>query len=457
MTNVEAGQTGRSALSDVESIRNAESGSVELSVSNRTSPWTLVKDSAIFASGNLLATVFRLVGGLLTSRLVDPSVLGLFNGIGLVLGYVPLLNAGVSAGLNRELPYLVGKEDRARAAVLASVAQCWLLLAAGICVAGLLCVAGWQLYHGQFQLALGWASFTIPVFGLFYGQFYLQILYFTHGRFPRISYITVLVAAAGVVTVVFVWWLDFMGLCIRGVLVAALMLALLWKWRPLSVRPRWSWPDLRVLVTTGVPIYLVGQLYAWWAVFNSTLVLTYAGTRGLGLYALANMAGPMVALLPQAISQVVYPKMSEEYGRTGRVRPLVRMAVWPTLVNVAVTLVAVGAGWILMPPVVKFLLPKYVEGIPAAQWALVATAFMALTPVNSVFNVVKKQGRYGIAIALGIVVYFAALQWIIRDGVFLESFPQAMIVGRLAFVLVCYGLIWNMVAVSKSDRSRSNL
>ena len=424
---------------------------------SRTSPRDLIRNSTIFASGNLLATVFRLAGGLLTSRLVDPSVLGLFNGIGLVLGYAPLLNAGISAGLNRELPYLVGKGERARAAVLASVAQCWLLLAAGICVAGLLCIAGWQLFHGRFQLALGWASFTIPVFGTLYGQYYLRILYVTHGRFPRLSYITVLVAAAGVVTVVFVWWLDFTGLCIRGILVAVLMLALFWKWRPLSVRPRWSWTDLRVLVTTGMPIYLVGQLYACWAVLNSTLVLTYAGTRGLGLYALANMAGSMVALLPQAISQVVYPKMSEEYGRTGgRLRPLVQMAVWPTLVNVMVTLFAVAAGWILMPPVVEFLLPKYVEGIPAAQWALAATAFMALTPVNSVFNVVKKQGRYGIAIALGIVVYFAALQWIIRDGVLLESFPQAMIVGRLAFVLVCYGLIWNMVVVSKSVKSINN-
>jgi len=409
------------------------------------SAFSLIRVSAIFASGNLLATVFRLLGGVLTSRLVDPSVLGLFNGIGLVRGYAPFLQGGVANGLNRELPYLVGKGEKERARDLAAVAQSWLLLVAAVGVVALLAVAAWHLAHGNWQMALGWASFTVPVFGVLYGQFYLRILYATHGRFPRLSFITVLVSAAGVVAVALVWWLGFAGLCLRGVVVAGLMLALLWKWRPLSVRPRWRWKDLRLLVKTGVPIFAVGQLAAWWPVLDSTLVLKCAGTRGLGLYALANMAGPVVALLPQAMGQVVYPKMSEEYGRTGRLRPLVRMAVGPTLVTVAATLAAVAAGWVLIPPVTRVLLPKYLDGVPAAQWSLVATAVMALAPVNNVFNVVKKQGRYGLAIAFAMVTYYATLRWLIRDGVSLQAFPQALAVGRLTLVGGCYGLIGALV------------
>jgi len=411
---------------------------------------SLVQTATIFASGNLLATFFRLVGGVLTSRLVDPSVLGLFNGIGLVRGYAPFLQAGVANGLNRELPYLVGKGEKNRAEDLASVAQWWLLLTAGVGIAALLGVAAWHLAQGRYQLALGWASFTVPVFGVLYGQFYLRILYATHGRFPRLSFITVLVSAAGVVTVVFVWWLGFVGLCVRGVLVAALMLGLLWKWKPLTVKPTWRWPDFRLLVATGVPIFLVGQLAAWWPVLDSTLVLKYAGTRGLGLYALANMAGPLVSLLPKAMGQVVYPAMAREYGRTGQIRPLVRLAVGPTLVNVGATGVAVAAGWYLIPPVTRFVLPKYVEGIAAARWMLVATAVTALTPVNNIFNVVKKQGRYGAAILGGIAVYLLALLWMIGPDLRLDCFPRALVAGRLAFVAFCYCLVWGLI---RSERS----
>ncbi len=418
----------------------------------RATSWSLIRVSAIFASGNLLATVFRLAGGVLTSRLVDPSVLGLFNGIGLVRGYAPFLQGGVANGLNRELPYLVGKGERERALELASAAQAWLLVTAGAAVAVLLGVAGWQLFRGQWQLALGWASFTVPVFGILYGQFYLRILYATHGRFPRLSFITVLVSAAGVITVALVWWGGFVGLCLRGIAVAALMLGLLWRWRPLKVCPRWRLRDLRLLATTGVPIFLVGQLAAWWPVLDSTLVLKFTGTRGLGLYALATMVGPVVGLLPQAMGQVVYPKMSEEYGRTGRLGPLIRMAIGPTLVTVAATLAAVAAGWFLIPPVARLLLPKYVEGIPAAQWSLAAAGIRAFSPVNNVFNVIKKQGRYGAAIAAGILAYYGALRWLIRDGVDLVAFPQAMVVGRVVFFLLCYGMILFMVLRDRGEQ-----
>lgn len=404
-------------------------------------PPSLVRVSAIFAGGNLVATVLRLLAGILTSRAVDPSILGLFNGIGLVRGYAPFLQAGVSNGLNRELPYFVGKGDRKQAEALAATAQAWVFLVSSGAVLILFGVAGWNVVHGRYELALGWALFIFPVIGVLFGDFYLRVLYATHGQFPRLSFITVLVAGASVVTVALVWWLGFTGLCLRVALIAVLMLGLLWHWCPLRIRPRWRWQDLRLLFATGIPIFAVGQLAAWWSVLDSTLVLAYAGTQGLGLYALANMAGPTVALLPQAMSNVVYPRMSEEYGKTERVGPLVRMVAMPTLLTTAVTGVVVVVGWVLTPPVVRFILPKYVEGIPAAQWSIVAISALALSPVNNIFNVVKKQGRYGLAILTGMGIYFITLKWLIRDGVSLEAFPQAMAAGRFAFVVVCYVLI----------------
>ena len=53
------------------------------------------------AGGNIVNFCLRLIGGVLQARFVSPSVLGLFNGIGLVLGYVPFLQLGILNGLNR--------------------------------------------------------------------------------------------------------------------------------------------------------------------------------------------------------------------------------------------------------------------------------------------------------------------------------------------------------------------
>ena len=67
------------------------------------------------AGGNLVAMGMRLAGGILLGRLVEPSTLGLFAGIGLVLGYASIAQMGVLNGVNRELPYHMGRGDIARA------------------------------------------------------------------------------------------------------------------------------------------------------------------------------------------------------------------------------------------------------------------------------------------------------------------------------------------------------
>jgi O-antigen/teichoic acid export membrane protein len=153
------------------------------------------------------------------------------------------------------------------------------------------------------------------------------------------------------------------------------------------------------------------------------------------------MAGPTVAMLPQALGQVVYPRMSEQYGQTGKIVDLIRMVATPIAITFGFTLLVVTVAWFAIPPAVSLILPKYVEGTQAAQWSVAAVLITALTPVNNVFNVVKKQGRYGIAMLVGIASYYGVLRWLIREEVHLDAFPQAMLAGRTAFVVVCYVLV----------------
>lgn len=411
---------------------------------SRSTP-SVIRAAGLFAGSNLVTMALRIVGGVLTSRFVDPVVLGQYNGIGLVNGYAPFLQAGVSNGLNRDLPYTLGMGDTARAQGLAAAAQWWSLCVAVVASGALALVGIWQVMLGRFDLAAGWWSFSIVVFGTLFGQGYLNALFRTSGDFGVLARVHLIGGVFALALVVLVWWLEWWGLCLRGLLVAAIGLALLWRARPLRVMPTYDSSVLLSLARTGLPIMAVGQAYMWWSTLNSTLVLRYAGTEGLGLYAIANLAGPAVLLLTGAFGQVIYPRMSEEFGRSGRVRDLVRLSLGPTVVSVAATSVAVTAAWFILPAFVELVLPKYTAGIGAAQWAVVAAGLMAIAPVNNVFNVVKKQGRYGAAILFGIGVYVASLQFLMRGGVDLIDFPCALLVGRVAFLVACGAMIIEMM------------
>jgi O-antigen/teichoic acid export membrane protein len=394
--------------------------------------------TAIFAGGNFLSTLLRMAGGLLTARVVEPAVLGLFNGMGLVLGYAPFLQLGILNGLNRELPYYAGQGDQRRVHELAAAAQAWALAVGGLVALGLLGVSVWQVWQGDLTQAAGWATYAVGALVLFYGQYYLQITYRTRHDFARLALIQVGQNGAALVLVLLVWWLSFYGLCLRSLVVGAVFIGLLWRWRPVRVNPSWRWADLKHLLKIGAPIFGVGQLYAWWAVLDSTLVLKYLGVEGLGLYALALMAGPAMQMLPDALSQITYPRMAEQYGRNRRVNDLCQLVqrpiLWMALAMVPLVIVA----WLAVPALIDFFLPKYAGGIAAAQWSLVAAGLMSLAPICNTFNVVKRQDLYVVAIALGIAAYFGALLWFTRQEVSLAAFPQAMVVGKIVFLGLSY-------------------
>jgi O-antigen/teichoic acid export membrane protein len=64
-----------------------------------------------FSSSQLIFNALTLVSGFLVVKLVDPKTYGSFAGYQVYLGYILLMHGGILNGLNRELPYLLGKGD----------------------------------------------------------------------------------------------------------------------------------------------------------------------------------------------------------------------------------------------------------------------------------------------------------------------------------------------------------
>ena len=104
--------------------------------------------------------------------------------------------------------------------------------------------------------------------------------------------------------------------------------------------------------------------------------------------------------------QVIYPRMAEQYGRTGKLKDLFRMTVKPMLAECAWhgsarrrRLVADAPGRD------SLLLPKYVAGVPAMRWWLLPPLLLRFTPVNHVFVVAQAARPLRVAMLLGMGAY----------------------------------------------------
>ena len=391
------------------------------------------------AGGNILASVFSQIGGILAARFAGVAAFGLFQTIGIVQGYARFAQLGIGNGLNRELPYFIGKGDHQRVKALAAAAQAWILIVSLVSGTCMLLLAGWHLAGGDGWRAAGWGTYAVLMFTLFYGQFYLQVTYRTGHDFARLAMANVVQNGLALVLVVLVAVWSFYGLCLRGIISGLAGVAVLYYWRPVRVGPKWNFSHLKHLFIIGAPIFGVGELYSWWVCYLSrTLVLAYLGFNSVGLYSLVLQAAQAVEILPAAVTQVIYPRMSEKYGRTGKIQGLLGMTVKPIALTAMGMVLFIALAWWLVEPAMRLVLPAFTDAIPAMRWGILIPFLSSFAPVNLVFNVVRRQDLYAIAIILGMLSYGGCLLWLVRGGATLVAFPQAMLVGQAVFMLLCY-------------------
>jgi len=162
----------------------------------------------------------------------------------------------------------------------------------------------------------------------------------------------------------------------------------------------------------------------------------------MGLYAMVVITSKAMMALPMALSQVIYPRMAELFGRGGVIGDLFRITIKPMFLSAVCMVTLAVIAWCLVEPVTRILFPKYVEAVPAMQWALLQPVIMCFAPINNVFNVIRQQKLYLGAILFGMAIYGVSLMGLIHGGLSLVVFPQAMLIGYTAFLTACYGFLY---------------
>lgn len=400
---------------------------------------------SVFAGGKILSTFLRMMGGFLATRFVDPSDMGTFNGIGLSQTYAGLLQLGIVNGLNRELPYFLGKGDQERAHKLTSVTQYWITIIGGLSFSILFSVGLYKLFIGKYDLAFGWMAYAVSVFFMFYCDRYLMATFRTNKEFNKLAYIDVLQSVSNIGAVVFVKFFGFFGLCLRLLSMTGTNAFFLWKWRPIRVKSYWDFNEFKHLFKIGFPNLIVGQSNVIWGAINSTLLLAWLGNTSLGLYSLAILTSSTLMIVPQSLSQILFPRLSEMIGKGNDLKQLFKFILKPAIFVTLAMVPVVLIGWWALPFFAEKLLPKYVEGVEAAQWALLQVLVLSTASVNNIFSVIKRQDLYLTAAGFGFLAFYLFIYFMKDKGLSLVNFSQAMLLGKSVFMSLSYIFMWYLL------------
>jgi O-antigen/teichoic acid export membrane protein len=406
-----------------------------------------------FFSGSLAASALSVLATLLVTRWTPPQELGTWNFALLISTYLSALQAGVFNGLNRQLPYYLGRGDTSAFERAANAAHGWgLALSVASAVATLALAAAFALHHEMTN-----AGTTLAIGAVVSCSWFLQLLtvgYSGTSKFSALARKNAVNAAAGVPMALLAYGLGYAGLLIRAAAMAVLNIVLLGRNRPLKSHPRWDPGALWALGRIGLPIWLIGQLSA--AFMTLDRVVLADSSEALGFYSIAAQFGALALMVPTAFNAVHYPQMARTYGASHLARPLWRHAARAALPSAACGLALWVPSWFLIPIFVEHVLPAYAPGIAAARWAALTGVAMAPSIFGNLFNLLGRQDLYLLCSAAGLAAFVSA--WYVLTRVLhmphLVSAAQCMLAGT--FVTSMSSALLAFVLCRRHDAARAS-
>jgi O-antigen/teichoic acid export membrane protein len=285
--------------------------------------------------------------------------------------------AGVNNGLSRDLPYYIGKSDDKTSRLLASTALMYLIGAGAlVLVGGCGCLVAF--HNSEKKVLFAIAVVTVLILFTFYTN-YLVVTFRSSQSFRNLTKVRLAEGLCGLATIPLFYFLGYNGMLIRVIVVAGIVVALMHLMRPIRVLPLWDWNSFLLLLKTGVPIFLLDYLASSASTCDRLVLLRLGGVTVVGYYAVALVAREATEVVPRALGEYVYPRMSHSYGEHGDLLRLWKMALKSSILAVAIMIPLAVAGWFLMPLVVSKLFPKYAQAVTAAQLLLVAAVFSGAT------------------------------------------------------------------------------
>lgn len=385
-----------------------------------------------FASAQIISNFLRLLSGFLVVRFIEPEIYGQFSGVGVYLGYILLGHGGIINGLSRELPYELGRKNDAYANEMASSVYVLSVIISFIASLLFLFFAIKQFMDGNTATAIIYFAYTI-IGGLhLLNKQFLPTLYRTNKDFDSLSKQNISVGVGNLFSVVLVYFFSLYGLIARSIFLALLEFFLLFKNKPYKLSFYYNLEHFKKLLKTGIPIFMVGQVGPLWHTVMNNVIFSVGGALNFGLYALSNIVQGAVGVIPASFSQVIYPRMSIMLGEGKPISFILKANIKPLFFQFVVMLGISVAGVLILPIVIPILLPKYTEGILAAQWMLFVPVVQSFGALNNIYNVVKKQLGYFFSLLIGAVIGSLFVYWKVKTGDFqLEYFPQAILLGTI--------------------------
>lgn len=354
------------------------------------------KTPIYFVNSTIFVTLVGLITSVITYRYVAPDYLGIWVTLTTFTVYTTFLRLGIPNGMNRELPYFLGKNDTEKAYSSAETTLAYSFYITGVLT---LLALGFIFFfdygkYGTYEVSYRHAMYVI-VFQVISEPYstYLSGTFRTNDNFKKLSDIQMIISLVRLVSVVFVYFWGFQGYLLREFVCSLVNLALLHIWRPLpQIKPKFSLPIFKNLFSVGFRMFLVSYAASFIGTLPRLFIINDGTSKELGLFSPVIMILTMVVLIPNTLNQYLYPKFSFAYGENSD-----RVVLWKKILLVYVLSVIIS---LVVSIIIYFsidyiirIFPDYTEAAPYIKLACLPALFVGYN-LGNVLCVVLKEWKW---------------------------------------------------------------
>lgn len=344
-----------------------------------------------YVGATVISAAVRFLYSVYVKANIEPLEYGIYSTCLLLQTYMTYAQLGSLNAFNRDYPQLIGAGDKEKARKYRNTTFSFLIIVFGVAT----------LVITVFLLAIGHGNDSRYTYGLILCAVITTVAILENflasrvridGNFRYTSF--VLVAELLSVLIGFLMISRFGYYVLYFVTIGSMIIGILLYYKKgiadlqLSVDRQL----LRIIIISGMPL-LINNLI--WTIVNSIdqfVILGFINTEALGIYSIAQMAFSNIMLIPSAMSQLFYVKLGKVYGANKDIKELNDIAVKYTLILALVVSYIIIGVYFFIEPIVIWLMPKYADGVRAAQLLLLGLAVYSPTIVSSnILTILKKN------------------------------------------------------------------
>lgn len=410
----------------------------------------LAADAAKLWLASLAEQALAFVRGVILPRYLGPGLYGILGSLGMITKYGSYLQLGLTAAVNREVPYALGAGDKNRADRIARAVFSFNLFTSVVPAVGvvLFAVATW----GRYRSLISWGLLVFAVL-LVTSRFenYFGALFRARRQFNAAAAFALAKATTAFAAVVVpVYFFRLAGVYVGLVVTGLLFLGVGALWTRTWASPWPDWRLVRELLPVGLPLAALGALGFLLQSADRLLVIKFFELPDVGQYMLAVTVATFIYFFPMNVSQAMAPRI---YGlrRDGDRTAFQEYLMKPSLLLTYVVATAGGLAVLCLIPFVRYVLPNYGAAVPIVAVLLIGITcqggaqgaghiLIALSRFKTI--AVVQIASLAVTLAVGVAV----LRW----GGGLVGVAAASSAGLVAYACALQYFAWREMALPSS-------